>query len=663
MKINIDILRYITNKEINTKKILNKLNYYGFETTIQNNFLDISIPYNRSNCNNILSIINEIYPNEKFLFLLKDLKKINRLKDVSIEIKNKNFCPKYSLLLVNNIDNNIDTPDFIKNILINNGFNTINLIIDILNYCFIITGQTYHAYDYDKIEKKIQIKKIKEEYSFSTINKKNIKIKDCYVVTDGKKILALPGIIGGYESKVTKNSKNILIECAIFNKFLIKKFLNKYNIKTKSSEIFKKGINIKYNKLALSFLIQILEDLVKFQNIFLHQKCYKRIEKFQKILKIKKKYISKKLGFNITKKTIEKSFKNRGLISKNKKNTWYVNIPYHRSDLINKENLITELLKYFKLKNIPKKAENTSSSIKNYKNEIKKNIIEYLISNGFLETINYSFVNLDIEKQITKKNIIKIRNPINKNFNAMRSSLLQGLLKSAALNLNKGINNIKLFELNTVWINKKQEISCACICTEEKTTNIKKYNYEIFYVLKNIIENIYTKLYKIKNFSFIKNKKNEYFDEKIQSKIKIKKKTNGFLGLINKNFLKIFDIKENLYFFEIILSKINFKKILNKFKNISKYPKIERDMSFIINKNINFEEIINKIKSIKINILKQILLIDVYEISDVKKSVTIKFIFQSKKKTLKDKDINVLMTYIYKKTKQNLDIYVKGFDC
>jgi phenylalanyl-tRNA synthetase beta chain len=368
-------------------------------------------------------------------------------------------------------------------------------------------------------------------------------------------------------------------------------------------------------------------------------------------------------GFEINDNIIETALKKRNFLFSKKIDYWLVSIPYDRYDITTEENVISEILKYHGYNNIPLIPIKTNVMIK--ENDvviIKQKISDYLIFSGFHEVVNYSFVNSVVEKTITEKEMIFITNPFSDNMNVMRTSLLQGLLKNMSTNLNRGINDLKLFEIGNVWNNSTtmSDLNCACICTELLYYK-NYYNTEsTFFAIKNLAENVFQKIFKINTFKLKKNLK-IYLHENIRADITLYGSTVGTIGLLNKNILKIFHIKKKIFFLELFLNKITKNLQTTCFTDISKYPKIERDVSFIVNQNISYDDLLDQLSSFKIHYLKSIRLKNIYNIDKKNKSITINFTFQSMTETLVDTDINTIIQNLCKKMTENTQILVKGF--
>ncbi len=635
---------------IDVNYIINKLTFIGFETYISDDFLNISIPYNRSNYSNLFSLINEI---SKFLdvpyFKIKQQKIsiINDFKNnLTINIYHQNFCPLYFTAIINNINTFKQTPNYIKIILTNNNFKLNNFVIDILNYVTFLTGQPLHAYDADKIHGSLNLIKINHDIIFITINNEKILIKkNSYVICDKNIIISIPGVIGSFFTRITNKTHNIIIESIFLNKEL---FNTCDNIKTLSSNYFSTGVILNHSNIAITLVLQLLQkyQIIKISNI-LEIKNIKKLPTKKYIILYKKDFINI-LGYDLDNTIISNIFNTINFKFKYYNNYWTIEIPYNRYDLLSKENIVAEFLKFYGYNKIlltPIKNNFITkyNDISNY-----NNISNYLINHGFNEVINYSFVYSKYEFFLfDNTNFIYLKNAISEKMNIMRTSLLQGLLKTTSFNLNRNNHTINIFEIGNVWSNNNTSsiLKLACICTKHNLyTNIYNTN-DFFFVFKNYLYNIIKYISK-KYIISLKNNIKKIFNNNISSNIIINNKIIGIIGLLNDTILKHFSIKTDLFFFEINLTDLIFENNII-FNHISKFPNVKRDISFILNCNITYIDICTAITNLNITNLVKFNFKSIYFFNN-KKSLTINFIFKSNTNTLIDSDINNYIEIISK---------------
>ncbi len=696
----------------NKNPLILKDKYFSY--AIGHKFLDIintndksitlNTSYNRTDLNSHLGIAKElstlykttIYNNKK-----KNKYKFNKL-NININIKKTNICKKYSCILLKDITIK-QSPLFIITKLITCHINPINNIIDIINYISLETGQAMHVYDYDTLIHDNHIININvdtacKNQQFTSINNITHTLsKNDIVIYNNSYPIALAGIIGSNNTKITYKTKNILIESACFNKNNIKNSVSNHNIHTKSSNITEKEINPNNTLIALT---QAINFMTKYANanlassihskssstLTINKKCIFDINMFFKISGTSKQQISNHKIYNIL------YYLNIKIIKKQNKKILVI-IPTYRVDIKQPIDIIEEILKIFGFHNIKNNMITTNTNLNTYVSytyhDISLLLKTLFISFGFCETINFTFNSLAISKQysiLNEQNIIRINNPLSNKLNAMRQSLLPGLIKNIITNQNKYNNNIRLFEIGNIfvknlkyknkyqyWANELYYFSGIATNNTYQENNINNKNLT-FFDFKGFIEKA-LKLLKIQYYFHNNNtplKQNKFYvHPKIYMNICSTYNNNnnniniGYLGELHPNIQKQLKIKHKCFIFELNLTniyKLHQKDI--KFHNYPKFPSIKKNLSLIMNNNIIISNIISYIKSypnIK-HILKQIYVIDIYypsHISNTIKTLTLSLIFQSNMKTLTDNDIHIVIANILHSLKKQFNILLR----
>ncbi len=625
------ILYYIKNK-----KKLKKINNF----IEKNNILEINIPNNRIDCNNIYGLSREIYLLIKKKNILLKNKKYKKYKKnkylINIEFK-KNII-NYKYIIINNIKNiNKNINNKIKNQLKFLQFNIYNNIKDIINYNLIELGQEIIYFDLDKL-KNISIIKNNNFY----INKKifNLNKKNIYINKKTKNIIFIAPLY----------KKNLILKKnSINNKYKTNKYISNFNKNIQNISLYNIAKNIKNHYGG------IINNIKNINNI--------KIKK--KKIKLSYKYINKKIGFNISKNKIYKIIKQiKCKIIKKKYNYIYIYIPIWRIDLNIKEDIIEEIIKIYGYNKIPIKNFKTKIIIKKKNNYSEKiyNIKNILTNIGYKEIINFHFENIYKQKIFSrKKNYINIINPISNKMSILRTSLIPNLLNTLCFNTKRQQDNIKIFEIGTCFKKKnkknKQDKYLASIIYGNKYLNnwyIKNNKLFDYYDIKGDLEHIFIKQKKIKLLNF--SKSNNFILDKFQNlDIKYKKKKIGYIGMLNNKIKKYLKLKHSVFLFEIKI-KFILKKKIKKIKNISKFPNNIRDITIIINQNILINKIIKECILIKKNKIKKINIIKIYSnnklIKKKKKNITIRLYIQDNNKNLTDIEINTIINkckYMLKK--------------
>lgn len=661
MKISIDAFYFLLGKKIIISNLVEKLNILGFESNIIENYLDINVPYNRKNCNSLVNILNDVSNFDKkysIEFLNNKNNTIKNYTKIKIIIDDFNFCPIYSYAIIDNINIKKKIPIYIHDTLKLNNINIVNNLVDIINYITIITGQPMHCYDFNTLYDNIHICKNIEKSYFYSINNSKIEINnDIYVIKSKNNIISIPGIIGTTYSKISQNTKTILLESAFFDNNIIDRISKSIKVFTDSSIRFSNKIDFNLTLKSLNYASDLIKNIFNSKKIFYNFSSNKKYIPEDKKIKINKKNLFTLLNNNVDNYLFLSCINNIYLKKQYINENIIFHIPYYRDDLKIKENVFSEIVKLYGHNNIiPTKLKNVNCDyIQN--NNININIINFLKALGFNEIISYSFVDYEIEKDISDlKSIIHIKNPITEKMNVMRQTLIQGLMKTISFNINRQNISLKLFELGNIYKKCKNEtFKTENIISIAMTDKINIDTY--FFKLKSIIKEILKSVFNIDEFEIKKNNC-MFLNNNINLSILYKNKEIGIIGLIKKDLLNIFNLKQEVVFCSLFIDRLDIKKLIY-FKEISKYPYIIRDLSILFNNNLIYENIIKFITKLEVEFLITVSFLNFYLTDEKKKSLTLRFKFGSKLKTLLDDDILNSMTFIMDKLKLEFNIQIK----
>ena len=575
--------------------------------------------------------------------------------NLSIDILDSKDCQRFSGVIINNITVG-ESPSFIKNKLMALGLKPINNIVDITNYVMHEIGQPLHAYDRNKISSNtIKIQKLKKGTKFTTLDGIERELGDNdLMICDDNTPMCLAGVFGGNFHGVSEKTTSIFLESAFFNPVSVRKSAKYHSLNTDSSYRFERGVdidNVEYAlKRAASLIVEhcngeIISDIMddypsKFdeKNIVLNFENVDRIIGF-KLDKLKIKNIINLLDFKINNVTD---------ISAG------ITIPTYRYDVTRECDVIEEILRIHGYNNIPlsDKQNISISRLTNRSNKYQNIISDYLSAIGFTEIMNNSLVS---ENDNNSEKSIILLNSLSNDISKMRGDLINGMLKSLSYNLNRQNKNLKFYEFGSVYslegnkyIEEKRLTILLCGNLIDNAWNSKNIKSEIF-ILKNIIENIFLKF----NIEPEIKQDNEVLEMNFNSSTaKIKK--------LDNQLLKKYNIEENnIYYATIPVDELfdNVSENYFKVEKQSKYPKVIRDFSFILNDDIKFIEL-QKLISNTSKLIKKIDLVDVYkgsQIDNAKKSYSISVTLEEKKKTLDEIEINRISEKIIKNVNKELN--------
>ncbi|WP_343183628.1 phenylalanine--tRNA ligase subunit beta [Buchnera aphidicola] len=641
---------------------------------ISNDTILINVTPNRNDCLGLLglsrdlSVINNfklkmLYKIKKNIVLKKNTDKLNFL------IKKNNFCFSYFFKILENINISIQTPFFIRECLRKSHIKSINIVSDVINYVSLELGQSIHVFDYDKIKNNsIEIRLSKKNDKFYL--KKNLSFnlfKNTLVILNNKEIISLGGFIQSKKFSITKKTKNIYLGSGVFNNFLIDRIKNKYkNYYLSYDNHFRKCDT----NLCLTALNRISKILIKYcsGNITSMNYLNKKYSRDNKKIIISYKNINKILGFKISKFIILNILKKLKYIIYEKLNKLEVIPPSFRIDILCMEDVISDILRFYgynKVPSIPLKF-NKIIPEKNFILKKINKIKNFLLYKGYFEVINYSFTDLLSQKFfIKKKKLLKIINPISKDYSYMRASLIPGLIKNVLYNKNRQKNSFSIFESGLCF--KKKNDSEFNIVQNLFLSGIKsgfknkknwfykdtKFNY---YDLKSDIENILSFFFEFHKILF-KKKFILGLDRNFSAKIYYKNDVIGYLGMLNNIIKNFYNLKDNVFIFEIFIDKLFFDKN-KKINEFLSYPYSSRDISIIVSNDIPAIEIISLCYKISLKKIFKVYVFDVYTGTNIpinKKSLSIRIFFKNNKKNITNNEIESLLKKCLKKLKNKFN--------
>ena len=624
------------------------------------NVIDLSITPNRPDCLGIRGVARDLAASGfGKLVNLKDKKiKSNIKQTLKIKLnKEKNQgCEVFGSCLITNVKN-IESPQWLKDKLISIGQKPISAIVDITNYVMIDINRPLHAYDADKIEKGIIVRNSKSGEEFTALDNKNYKLeKGMCVISDGKGVLGLGGIIGGTRSGTELNTKNILLESAYFNPESIRTTAKKLNLDTDAKFRFERGVD------PLS-----IEDGLNKAALLIKEICGGEISKIdiQKIKTYKTKSITfdpslfeKISGFKISIKEMLKILENLGFKFKQKKKNLELVVPSWRPDISQEVDIVEELVRisgYDKIKTIEPVKERKKPTL-NKAQKLFHFLQRSIASKGYLEAITWSFTDSNYNDHFRgSKKEIKIINPISSELDVLRSSIFSNLIMYINKNLDRGFKDLSIFEIGPTFTGSKpgEQNIVVCGLSSGKKSRLswieKERNVDVFDVKKDVIQSLNEAGYSSDKF-FIDTQTPNYYHPGKSGRLFLARGADhvaAYFGEIHPNIKKKIDMKtESLVGFEIFLDNLKLpKKTLNDQKkkfNVSDYQKSERDFAFIVNKNVNVQDLINAVSSVDQSLISNIKVFDVYEGENIptnQKSIAISVTIQSLEKTLNDNDL------------------------
>ncbi len=614
--------------------------------------IDFDLTANRGDLLSVLGMANEIAAIYDKKVRDIDLTHSENSEDFNNSFKLEINTDNCSIFLAKKVENVTikESPVFIKNRLIASGIRPINNVVDISNYVMLETGQPLHYYDADKLKGMLEVRMAKENEKLTTLDsiERVLKTEDI-VISDGERAIGLAGVMGGLDTEITEETKNIVIEAAIFDPVKIRK-TSKEILRSEASNRFEKGLDSNRTYMAIERSCNLLEKYAS-ATIVGGLAKYDTTDREDTKIDITFEKINNILGLEVPQDAVIDVFRRLGFKSEVEGDLVHVSVPKRRVDIRIKEDLIEEVGRIYgvdriegKLPVLPLKTGSYNKTIRQLRNK--------MLDLGLNETLSYILINDKEAKKYTSDEfeIVKLLDPMTEDRNTLRYSIIPSLLKIYEYNKDRNQKDICLFEIGKGFYKQGEEYGentkLSGLMSGEYYLGIQNKEQVDFYITKGVVEEILDYLGYGNRYSFvIKNELPKEFHPYQTAEISV---NNDIVGIVGRLHPELY--KEPVYVFEINLDKLLEKQVGKmKYKEISKYPSISKDIAIIVGKDIESKTIEMAIKKAAGKLLIASKVFDVYTGKGIdlnKKSMAYSLEFGTQERTLTDEEINEIMQKI-----------------
>lgn len=613
---------------------------------------------------------------------------------VEIKIADKGLCARYSASLIKGVEIR-PSPFWLRRRLTLAGQRPINNIVDITNYVMLEWGQPLHAFDYEKLQtlngkRRIVVRRAKPGEKITTLDGvERTLTEEMLLITDAKSTrstrpIALAGVMGGLETEVSESTQNILLESANFNGFNNRRTAQALKLFSEASLRFSRGVPPELTVFALkraTLLMRQLAGGIIAQGI---ADVY-AVKRRPKIIQITPAEVERILGIKLSAERIVGILESLDFRCKATKRSITVTVPYHRLDVEIEADLTEEIARLISYDQIPSTLiyDALPPQRRNLSLELEMRVKEILVGCGLTEVITYSLTNLDSitkldpdKKLVDGSSYIKIANPLSREREYMRQTLMNSLLETVEKNL-RHTDRVAIFEIGRIYLptsdaklsEEPRRLGIALAGPRQLTGwQVGKLSGRAaasmdFFDLKGIIERLLTHL-QIGRYAFAPARHATFHAGRAAS-LMLHGEPIGVLGEIHPKVREHFDISSE----RVCLAEVDLERLLNQVKleryyePIPRFPAVERDIALIIDAAVPAERIKELIEKTGGAWLKKITLFDLYrgeQIPKEKKSLAYSLTYQADDRTLTDEEVNRVHEKIQRTLEQELGAQVRG---
>jgi phenylalanyl-tRNA synthetase beta chain len=603
-------------------------------------------------------------------------------RSVRVTVEDADACPRYSGLTISGITV-AESPEWLKKRLLAVGLRPINNIVDATNFVMMELGQPLHAFDADRIEgDHVVVKKHPAGTKFVTLDgvERELSAEDL-MICSATEPMCIAGVFGGIGSGVTGQTRNIFLESAYFNPRSVRKTSKYHGLQTDSSFRFERGANFEITVYALKRAGLMIKELaggaISSDIVDVYPKPVAK-----PVVKLTYAHLDRLAGKMIDREVVASIVSDLGMeVLEKDKGSITLSIPGFKADVTREPDVIEEVLRIYGYNNIaiPEQVR-TSLNVQHRpdKERLRNVVSEYLISGGFYEAMNNSLTPsawYEGDETCKPELLVKILNPLSRDLDVLRQTLLFGGLESIVYNQNRKISDLKLFEFGTVYslADKRtpeplpgyhEETRLALFMTGRQTQenwNVPAKEND-FFELKGHLTAIMKRLnidgpgLAIKHFA------------STHLATGLSWEADGMVlataGLVSRVLLKRFDCRQDVYYADIhweLLAALAGNATI-RCAELPKFPEVRRDLALLVDADVEFASIEKMAFQEEKKLLREVGLFDVYEgekIGAGKKSYAVSFLLLDEEKTLTDAEIDKVMQKLIKAFERDLKASIR----
>ncbi len=627
--------------------------------------IDFKITANRPDCNCVLGVAREaaVALGKEFREPVPAFKANNEniCDYIKVRVDDYELCPRYMGRIVKNLRIK-ESPDWMKQCLKAAGMRPINNIVDITNYVLLETGHPMHAFDLRDIRgNEIIVRRAKNGEEITTLDDKAHTLTDeMLVIADAEGPSCIAGIMGGLNSEIKEDTKELFFECAKFRRDNVRRTARTLGMRTEASARYERGVDVIGVEYAMNRALQLIEELdagdIVDGVIDLNDGLPN-----PRVLTVPAKRVNDLLGIEVPYDTIVKILNLLTIDTTIKDGVLTCQIPSHRDDIEGAADLSEEVMRIYGCEHIvstPMRGDIIRG--KKLPERIKTDRVKRtLIAREMREISTYSFISskavdsLRLATDDARRQAVTLLNPLGEEYSTMRTQLITSMLTVLQTNYSRKIPAVRFFEASKRFV--PQALPMAEQPLEIPTLSLGVYGAdEDFFSLKGILESLFDSFGVTAEYTA----SNEpYLHPGRQATASIGEQKLAVFGEVHPDVAADYGIDTRAYVAEVDLQSlfaIESPRVI--YKALPRFPAIERDLALLCNIAMPVAEIEKIIRKAGGKILDSVALFDVYhgaQIETGKKSVAYSLKFRSPDRTLSDEDIDPVLSKIFEKLQEN----------
>ncbi|WP_028486960.1 phenylalanine--tRNA ligase subunit beta [Thiomicrorhabdus chilensis] len=643
---------------------------------LNDSMIDVDLTPNRADCLSIEGIARDVAAISeveiKSPFESADIEYAGTCPQ-KVTVAESQACPKYLGCVVTDYDAQAKTPLWMMQKLQRGGIRTLGLVVDITNYVLLELGQPMHAFDLDKLQGGIQVRKAKTGEKLVTLDDKELTLNDgTLVIADDSGAIALAGIMGGLPTSVTDETTRLFFECAHFTPLAIVGKAREYGLHTDSSHRFERGVDPALPERALNRALQLFTEIAGGQ-VSEVESVISQDDLAQPVtIELRRQPLAKRLGAEVEDKRVESIFKGLGFAVESSEDGWRVTAPTYRFDMAIEMDLVEEVGRIYGYNNLPDTpvmAPMTLNELPESEQELHA-LKTALVQRGYSEVITYSFVEEGKQQQLSPDlPYVLLKNPISDDMKAMRTTLFPGLLQTISYNQNRQQPRVRIFETGLVFYKNESDPTGAtqvpmvggAVVGSVADSGWDEVSRKVdFFDIKGDVETLLRMSHQLGTIRFESCEHPALHPGQSAAMIKDGKEV-GIIGKLHPKLVKGMGVSEDVFLFQIRQDALMTMQVPAA-QMISKFPEVQRDLAFVVADSVPVQALLDAVMAVESEILQAVDLFDIYRgqgVDEDQKSVALTLKIQHHERTLQDEEVDSLIERVLDSAKRAVNAVLR----
>lgn len=632
----------------------------------------VELTPDRGDCLSVRGVARDLSARNQQALQLHEITAVAAVHDeqMKVDVAADCACARYVGRVITNVDSKAASPTWLVERLRRSGIRSINPAVDVTNYVMLELGQPMHAFDLDKVQGNIGVRRASEGEKVVLLDGREIKLEsDTTVITDNRGAIGIAGIMGGDSTGVDENTTRIFFEAALFLPTEIIGKPRRYDAHTDSAHRFERGVDPLVQPEAIEYATSLLQTIAGGDCGPAVDWCDESRLPIGGAVLLRRDRIERLLGIPYEDSDVESILGRLGVKLESAEGGWTVTPPSARYDLRIEEDYIEELARIRGFDNFPRTLNSFQPAFKpDSETEVALDKLkQQLVHRGYREVVTFSFVDDALQHELMPEHdALQLANPISTDLAAMRTSLVPGLLKVMQHNLNRQTTELKIFETGLRFVPSAdgliQESVIGGLVTGKRmpeSWNNDGAGVDLFDIKGDIeclaaLANRHTIEFSESTHSFL--------HPGLSGDIVAADEVVGWFGQLHPKFQSKLDLSQVPYLFEIRLDALSAAN-LTSFTEISRFPSVRRDLSLLVDTGVSNKSLVESVHKYAPDTLQNVLTFDVYSGENIekgKKSVALGLILQEFSRTLEETEVDQAVSAILAGLTEDLGVGLRA---